>query len=287
MRANPAEYELLRPGSLAAVLALLADSPGQYTPIAGGTELMVQLAAGRLRTRRLVDIFGLPELTRIDVTSHEITLGAGVTYTTLRRHPDLARELPLLVQAASWTGALANQNRGTLGGNLVNGSPAADTPPALLAYAAELTLGSARGTRRLPYAGFHTGYKQNVLAPDELVLALHLPRASYTHGYLRKVGARNAQAISKVALAAVANLEQGLIRDCRIGLASVSHSPYRCRAAESALNGAPVDLAAARAALLAEITPLDDIRSTARYRAHVAANLLDEFLTQLAAKGAA
>ncbi len=287
MKAEPAEYELLRPGTLTAVLALLASAPGEYTPIAGGTELMVQFGAGRLRARKLVDVFGLPELTQMVFGEHEICIGAGVTYTALRNSAELAKDLPLLALAASWTGAIANQNRGTLGGNLVNGSPAADSPPALLAYGAEVSLISVRGTRRLPYDAFHTGYKQNVLAPDELVLALHLPRRIYTHSYLRKVGARNAQAISKVALGAVANVVAGCIADCRIGLASVSHAPYRCVAAEAALNGSapgPETSARARAALLAEINPLDDIRSTGKYRAHVSANLLEEFLTELAAR---
>lgn len=285
MKAEPAEYELVRPGSLAGVLALMADAPGAYTPMAGGTELMVQFGAGRLRTRKLVDVFGLPELVRIELGEREITIGAGVTYTTLRRHAELAAALPLLVRAAGWTGAIANQNRGTLGGNVVNGSPAADSPPALLAYGAEISLVSARGMRRLAYADFHTGYKQSVLAADELMLALHLPRRVYTHGYLRKVGARQAQAISKVALGAVANVVAGRVRDCRIGLASVSHSPYRCRAAEAVLNGAelgPETVAQARTALLAEIAPLDDIRSTGKYRAQVSANLLGEFLAELA-----
>lgn len=289
MRADPADYEFVRPGSLTAVLALMAAAPGEYMPIAGGTELMVQFGAGRLRARRLVDVFGLPELTRIDIGDNEITLGAGVTYTTLRQTEQVAGELPLLARAASWTGAIANQNRGTLGGNIVNGSPAADTPPTLLAYGADISLISVRGTRRIAYDSFHTGYKQNVLAPDELVLALHLPRRSYTHSYLRKVGARNAQAISKVALGAVANLVDGRIQDCRIGLASVSHSPYRCVAAEAALNGTLLSqetLAKARAALLAEIAPLDDIRSTGRYRAQVSANLLEKFLAELAVAGA-
>ena len=286
MKANPTEYELLRPGSLSMVLALLAEAPGEYMPIAGGTELMVQFGAGRLRARKLVDIFGLPELTRIELAKNEITIGAGVTYTTIRRSAGLGEALPLLAQAASWTGAIANQNRGTVGGNLVNGSPAADTPPALLAYGAEISLVSAKGMRRVPYDRFHTGYKQSILAPDELVLAMHIPRRVYTHSYLRKVGARNAQAISKVALGAVANLDKGRIQDCRIGLASVSHSPYRCVGAEAALNGFELTqgtIANARTALLAEITPLDDIRSTGKYRAHVSANLLEEFLTQLGA----
>ncbi len=283
MRANPADYDLISPGSLQAVLSLLAAEPNTWTPIAGGTELMVQFAAGRLAQRKLVNINGLPELTQITVTPDEITLGAGITYTTIRNHADIARDLPLLARAAAWTGAIANQNRGTLGGNLVNGSPAADSPPALLAYAADVSLISLRGTRRIPYADFHTAYKVTALAPDELVLAVHVPRATYTHQYLRKVGPRNAQAISKVALAGVLTLTEGLITTARIGLASVSHSPFRCRNTEAALLDqtlTPAVIAEARAALLAEIAPLDDIRSTARYRNQVSANLLEEFLTQ-------
>lgn len=285
MRSNPADYDLVRPRSLPAVLALLAAQPGVYTPIAGGTELMVQFGAGHLLSTKLIDIFNLPELNAITVTPHEITLGAGVTYTTLRNHPDIARDLPLLALAASWTGAIANQNRGTLGGNIVNGSPAADSPPALLVYRAELSLISARGTRRIPYSTFHTAYKKNVLAPDELILAIHLPRTFADHTqYLRKVGARNAQAISKIALAAIATCPQGIVQNCRIALASVSHSPFRCYATEKLLNGAPLTQALileAQTTLKSEIAPLDDIRSTAAYRSQVSANLLIEFLTQL------
>jgi len=281
MRANPADYDLISPGSLSAVLALLAEQPNTWTPIAGGTELMVQFAAGRLAARRLVNINGLPDLMQVTVAADEIIIGAGVNYTTIRNHVEISRDLPLLARAASWTGAIANQNRGTLGGNLVNGSPAADSPPALLAYAAEVSLVSVRGTRRIPYADFHTAYKVTALAPDELVLAVHVPRTTYTHQYIRKVGPRNAQAISKVALAAVANITDGIVTEVRIGLASVSHSPFRCRNTEAALLDQAVSaatIAEARAALLAEIAPLDDIRSTARYRNQVSANLLEEFL---------
>jgi CO/xanthine dehydrogenase FAD-binding subunit len=288
VRANPSEYELVSPGSLESVLALLAREPGEWTPIAGGTELMVQYGAGRLRPRRLVNIFGLPELTQIAATSDSIRIGAGVTYTAIRNHAGIAEKLPLLARAASWTGAIANQNRGTLGGNIVNGSPAADSPPALLVYEATLEVISVRGTRRIPYGEFHTGYKQSQLAPDELVLAVDVPLpATGLHQYLRKVGPRNAMAISKVALAALARLEDGKVRVPRVALASVSHSPYRCVKTEALLNEAaltPDTIPQARAALIAEIAPLDDIRSTAKYRSYVAANLLEEFLTQLGAR---
>ena len=285
MRANPADYDLVSPGSLNAVLSLLASEPGKWTPIAGGTELMVQFGAGRLRARKLVNIFGLEELTAISVTPDAIRIGAGVTYTTIRNHAGICETVPLLARAASWTGSVANQNRGTLGGNLVNGSPAADSPPALLAYEAFVDLISVRGTRRIPYAEFHTGYKQTQLAPDELVLAIEVPTpAPGLHQYLRKVGPRNAMAISKVALAAVAGLDANRIRNPRIGLASVSHAPFRCWNTEAVLSDSsfsPALITQARAALIAEITPLDDIRSTGKYRAHVATNLLNEFLHQL------
>ena len=285
MRANPADYTLIAPGSLEAVLTLLAQHPGLYTPIAGGTELMVQYNAGRLVARHLISIHNLPELTAITCDEKELILGAGVTYTTLRHHPVVAETFPLLARAATWTGAIANQNRGTLGGNLVNGSPAADSPPALLAYGAELTLTSLRGTRRIPYHTFHTAYKQTALAPDELVLAVHLPQQAYTCHYLRKVGPRNAMAISKVALGAVATVSAGVFTRVRIGLASVSHAPFRCRQTEAALldcTPTPDTLAVAKRALLAEIAPLDDIRSTALYRQQVSVNLLAEFFAEVA-----
>ena len=281
MKAVPTDYDLRSPGSLPAVLDLLATEPGVWTPFAGGTEIMVAFAAGRLSQRRFVNIFNLPELNEISSTETTISIGAGVTYTALRAHPAVQQHLPLLVRAAGWTGSVANQNRGTLGGNLANGSPAADSPPALLAYEAEVEIISAQGSRRIPYAAFHTGYKRNALQPTELLRAVHIPiPAPGTHGYLRKVGPRNAQAISKVALAATARLTNGLILEPRIGLASASHAPCRCPETEACLAGKAPSAALtaeAREHLLAEITPLDDIRSTARYRAAVAANLLAEF----------
>ena len=285
MKAVPADYQLVSPGSLPAVLNLLAQEPGVWTPIAGGTELMVQFGAGRLKPRHLVNIFGLPELTKVTLTPDSIIIGAGVTYATLRNNPEVSGVLPLLSRAASWTGSPANQNRGTLGGNLVNASPAADSPPALLAYNASLELVSAHGTRRVPYSDFHTAYKQSLLGSDELVLAIHIPRPpAGAYQYLRKVGPRNAQAISKVALGAIGSLVDQRIQGVRLGLASVSHAPFRCRQTEAMLNESPLTpatIAEARNALVAEITPLDDIRSTGRYRTQVAANLLEEFLQQL------
>jgi CO/xanthine dehydrogenase FAD-binding subunit len=285
MRSNVTQYELVAPATLDAVLQILADSPDHYTPIAGGTELMVALGAGRLQPKRLVSLWNLEELRFIEDTPDAIVIGAGTTFTDIRNHALITDEFPLLTQAASWTGSIANQNRGTIGGNIVNASPAADTPPALLAYDAELTLISARGARTLPYRDFHLSYKKTALAPDELLHSITILRhfGSYIQ-YIRKVGTRNAQAISKVAIAALARMKNGVIEDIRIGAASLRETPARLTTTEQALLNQPVTtstIAAARAAIQTEARPIDDIRSTAKYRATVAANLLEEFLHTL------
>jgi CO/xanthine dehydrogenase FAD-binding subunit len=285
MRSDPAEYELVSPANLGAALALLADQLKEWLPIAGGTDVMVQFAAGTLGARKLLSIWNLPELRRIEVLPEEIRIGASSTYSDLRGNETIAREFPLLVSAASWTGGIANQNRGTLGGNIVNASPAADSLPALLAHEADLILVSGRGERRVAYVEFHTGYKTMQLAPDELIRAICLPRrfAGYI-SYARKVGARNAQAISKVSIAALGRIENGLLEDVRIALGSVAPVPIRLRQTEQALRGKPLDGAAAalaRKSAVAETRPIDDIRSTARYRAAIVSNFVGEFLETL------
>jgi CO/xanthine dehydrogenase FAD-binding subunit len=287
MRAQPAEYELVVPGSLPAVLALLAESPGQWLPIAGGTDVMVQYSAGKLPARKLVSIWNLPELRRIDNLADEIQIGAGCTYTDLRESQVINREFALLSTAAGWTGGIANQNRGTIGGNIVNGSPAADSLPALLVYEAELLLVSKRGERRVPYSSFHTDYRKTQLAPDELIRTICLRKQfSEYYAHTRKVGARNAQAISKVCLAALGRLSKGVVEDVRLAMGSVAPVPLRLRKTELVLQGKRIDRALlnlARTTAIAEVQPIDDIRSTARYRAAVAANLVAEFLEQLSA----
>src|SRR5207253_5652948 len=171
----------------------------------------------------------------------EVTLGALTSYTEVQSHDILRKEFPMLGQAAKETGGIAIQNRGTLGGNIVNASPAADSPPALLAYDAELELMSANGSRTIPYHSFHTGYKQMNMRPDELLRAIRLPRSGkqFTH-YYRKVGTRKAQAISKVCFAAVGRTEGNQIAEARIALGSVAPVPIRCRKTESALNNKPI-----------------------------------------------
>lgn len=285
MRSNPSEFEFVAPKSLGAALRLLAESNREWLLVAGGTDVMVQFAAGALGSRKLLSIWNLPELRRIDVLPGEAHIGAGCTYTDLREDVTVAEEFPLLAQAASWTGGIANQNRGTLGGNIVNASPAADSLPVLLVYDADLILVSTRGEHRVPYRDFHTGYKQMNLAADELIRAVCLAkRYSKYVSYARKVGARSAQAISKVCIAALGRVEKGAIEDVRIALGSVAPTPIRLAETERLLRGKRLDAAAvtlAQKMAAEEIRPISDIRSTAEYRAAVVKNLVAEFLEKL------
>lgn len=259
MRAYVPDYELIAPRSLAHALELLPD----YRPLAGGTDVMVLFEAGKLEHRRWMSIRHLKELCGIEESPEFITMGALTTYTDVRGHVLLATEFPTLGEAAAVTGGIATQNRGTIGGNIVNASPAADTPPALLVYGAQVELVSVRGSRWISYAQFHTGYKQMDLATDELLARIRLPRVSHERQYYRKVGTRRAQAISKICFA-------GAIRGdrVRVGLGSVAPVPVLVEGDRSSI----------RHKLEQAISPIDDIRSTARYRHTVALNLLKEFL---------
>lgn len=285
MRAYVPDYELITPPTLPAALQLLAREPGVWRPFAGGTDVMVMFEAGKLSHQKYLNLWRLDDLRGILVTPETITLGALTTYTQVRANEVLQAEFPLLCKAAGVTGGLAIQNRGTLGGNIANASPAADSPPALLVYDAEIELVSVREARWVKYDGFHKDYKQMDLQPDEIIRRIRLPRrASQGLHYYRKVGTRQAQAISKVCFAAWAEVEEGGIRDVRLALASVAPVPLRCHATENALRGQPLGTNTsqqARAALAQEISPISDIRSNERYRQQVALNLLDEFLVRL------
>ncbi|MBI5366286.1 MAG: FAD binding domain-containing protein [Planctomycetes bacterium] len=297
MRAYLPAYDVLCATSLEDGLRQLAATP-TLRVLAGGTDVMVLLEAGDLPPGKFLSIWGLPELRGIRVADDAVTLGALTTYAEIAEHAVLEREFPLLCRAARANGAVAIQNRGTLGGNIMNASPAADSPPALAVYGAELELAAAaRGARRVAYDGFHTGYKRMDRRPDELLTAIRLPRRPGTGGgagggelhYYRKVGTREAQAISKVVIAAYGRRDPatGAIAECRIAFGSVAPTVLRARATERAILGRMPDAAAAvaaRAAASAEVTPIDDIRSTARYRRAVAGNLAAEFVARLAAE---
>ena len=285
MRGYVPTYSIISPAKLAEALDMLTLDNGAWKPFAGGTDLMVLLEGGRLAHKNYVNIWNLQELRGIEVTDSQVTLGGLTTYTEVQSHQVMQQEFPMLCQAARETGGIAIQNRGTLGGNIVNASPAADSPPALLAYDAELELVSKAGARRIPYSEFHKGYKQMDIRPDELLRAITLPRQTkgLTH-YYRKVGTRKAQAISKVCFAAVAGVKDGNLDHARIALGSVAPIPLRCFKTENAVNGQPLNdqtIAAAKQSLANEISPIDDIRSTKDYRLQVSLNLLEDFLARL------
>ena len=287
MRAYLPAYEMETPRDLAAALSRMASESGVWQAFAGGTDLMVLLEAGKLPHRKFLNIWNLAELRGIAVTAKHVTLGALTTYAEVQRNEILLREFPLLCRAAAETGSVATQNRGTLGGNIANASPAADSPPAMIVYGAEIEVVSARGMRWVPYASFHTGYKKMNLGADELVRSIRLARrGAEWKQYFRKVGTRRAQAISKVCFAGAGRVENGRIAEVRIALGSVAPTVLRAARAEEILRGQRLEDAALRQAaqdaLGAEIAPIDDMRSTGRYRRNVARNLLAEFLEVLA-----
>ena len=286
MRAYLLAYEMETPRDLATTLERLAAEPGVWRAFAGGTDLMVLLEAGKLPHKKFLNIRNLGELRGIVVAAEHVTLGALTTYAEVQRHEVLAREFPLLCRAAAETGSVATQNRGTLGGNIANASPAADSPPALIVYNAEIEIVSAGGVRWVPYGSFHTGYKRMNLLAGELIRAIRLPRsAAGWKQYFRKVGTRRAQAISKICFAGAARVEAGRIADVRIALGSVAPTVLHAVRAEELLRGqrlGSVDWRGAQDALSVGIAPIDDMRSTARYRRLVARNLLAEFVETLA-----
>lgn len=275
----PAEPPVESPETLTDAYRLLTDGGGGWRALAGGTDLLVQIT-GELGPPpdRVLDIWGLDELRGITLEGDELVIGALTTYTDLR-HSALVDELvPALTAAAATIGAAQIQNRGTVGGNLVNASPAGDTLPIWLATDAQIVLGSASGERMVAAAAFFTGYRKTARRDDELVLRVRVPLLPRRHVRFRKVGTRRAQAISKVVLSlSWITAEDGAWRDSRVALGSVAATPIRAPGTEAALDGRhPIRTTADAAveALEAEITPIDDVRSTADYRKMVSGRVL-------------
>jgi CO/xanthine dehydrogenase FAD-binding subunit len=260
---------LLQPKSLGDALKMLRDE-GPLTPLAGCTDLYVALNFGTLRDTRFLDIWRLEDLRTIRAARGVLAIGALTTFTELVRSPIVRKRLPMLAAAAREIGGVQIQNRGTIGGNVVNASPAGDTLPVLAAADAIVVLQSAEGIRRVPFAAFYTGYRQTVRRSDELVTAIEIA-AVRGRQFFRKVGTRAAQAISKVVMAGVAG------ESPRIAFGSVAPTVIRATRTEAAL-ARRVPLDEAQRVLAAELSPIDDLRSTADYRRTVAVNLLARFI---------
>jgi CO/xanthine dehydrogenase FAD-binding subunit len=284
----PAEPPIDLPGHLFEAYALLAAAHAAgtpATPIAGGTDLMVQIT-GELRDppARLLDLSRVEALRGIALQDGALVLGARTTYTEIRRSALCREHLPVLCEVAATIGAAQIQNRGTLGGNVANASPAGDTLPILLATDAAILVGGQRGEREIAAADFFTGYRTTALEPDELILHVRFPLPKGREVRFRKVGTRRAQAISKVVLSlAWRNLGGTGWTDVRLALGSVAPTPIRASATEAVLEGAmPTPEVADRAAetLAGELEPIDDVRSTAEYRRIVAARVLHRLLRE-------
>ena len=260
-----------RPRDLTEALAALSDPAA--VPVAGCTDLLVvDTATGRSHAA-VVDLLGVPELRGIRSDGDAVDIGAATTFAELRRNQDVRDHAPILAEAAATIGGWQIQNRATLGGNIANASPVGDSLPVLLALDAELVVAGANGERRIPYADFHLGYRRTALLPGELIVRVRLPRASPgVVQHFRKVGTREAQAISKVVVAFSALPSGGRLTSVRLAAGAVAATPVRLRRTEALLEGAtPVARTAQRAAEEArgEVTPIDDVRSTARYRSFV------------------
>jgi len=279
----PHEPLVTSPRSLSDAYDLLAS--GNWTPIAGGTDLMVRIT-GEIGEppERLLDIWHLDALRGISLSVDAgLVIGALSTWTELRRSALVLRYLPVLAEAAATIGAAQIQNRGTIGGNIVNASPAGDSLPVLLAADASIVLGGPRGERTVAVADFWTGYRQTKRAADELVLRIVVPLPDGRRVRFRKVGTRRAQAISKVVMSVAWREDAGIWRDVRVALGSVAATPVRIPAAEVVLEGSPPDAATAdraAAAIQAAISPIDDVRSTAVYRREVSGSILHRLLRE-------
>jgi xanthine dehydrogenase small subunit len=268
MRTAISRLELLQPRSIRDALRMLRDD-GPLTPLAGATDVFVAVNFGTLDSTRFLNLWALESLRRITLREGTLSIGALATYTSLIRSRLVRRHLPMLASAAREVGGMQIQNRGTLGGNVANGSPAGDTLPVLAVAEAVVLLRSVDGERRVPFGEFYTGYRASVRRPDELIVAFEIPPLEGRQ-WFRKVGTRAAQAISKVVMAAVRGPRP------RIALGSVAPTVIRLSAVERALSqGANMDEASRR--LDEDISPIDDLRSTGAYRRDVAANLLRRF----------
>src|SRR6478672_5434040 len=277
----PAEPPIDTPRTLFEAYERLAA--GASRPIAGGTDVMVAIT-GELGPipERMLDLSRLEELRGISLEQGALVLGARTTYTEIRRSTVCHEHLPGLVDAAATIGAAQIQNRGTIGGNIANASPAGDTLPVLLAADAAVLVGGQRGERGIPISAFFLEYRKTALAPDELILQVRIPLPAGRALRFRKVDTRRAQAISKVVMAlGWRDLGTAGWNDVRVALGSVAATPIRATATEAILEGArPTPEVADRAAetLAGELEPIDDVRSTAEYRRLVAARILHRLL---------
>jgi CO/xanthine dehydrogenase FAD-binding subunit len=268
VRTAVSTLELREPRSLREALIMLDDEPG-LIPLAGATDLFVALNDGTLPGNAFLNLWGLGALRRIGVRGDVLSIGALATFTSIARSRAVRAHVPMLATAALQVGGIQIQNRGTIGGNIANGSPAGDSLPVLAAVDAQVVLKSLDGERRVPFTGYYTGYRRSVRRPEELIVAVEIDALEGAQ-WFRKVGTRAAQAISKIVMAAVRATRP------RVAIGSAGPTVLRLHRVEEALAaGRSIDEAVE--ILEQEIAPIDDLRSSAVYRRRVAGNLLRRF----------
>lgn len=267
--------DFLRPAGWEEALAAKAEHP-TAVPIAGGTDVMVEINFDHRRPEYLMDLNRIGELREWAVGDEHVRLGASVPYTQIMEH--LRTELPGLALASHTVGSPQIRNRGSVGGNLGAASPAGDAHPALLSAGAEVEVESVRGVRRIPVEEFYIGVKRNALAPDELIKAVHIKKASGPQQF-SKVGTRNAMVIAVCAFGIALHPDS---RTVKTGIGSAAPTPLRARVAEDFLNAALEEggfwdngkvITPSIAKQFADLAsgacnPIDDVRGTAKYRRH-------------------
>ncbi|MEQ1917847.1 MAG: xanthine dehydrogenase family protein subunit M [Elusimicrobiota bacterium] len=283
MRGDAKSMTVLSPRTAAEAVKTYAKVP-MAIPFAGGTDLMVGWNLGLMNGRAVLDLSRVAEWKKITVVSDGVDLGSLVTHADIQKHPVLRKRFPLLVAACATVGAAQIQNRGTIGGNIANASPAGDTFPALAVYEATVRVVGPNGRRAIPMSEIFAGVKKTTLKPGELIEAVFLPFTDKTptRGVFRKVGTRAAQAISKTMFAGLIwTAKNGELTEARLAFGSLAPTVKRLYAAEEFLRGRrlnEVSIAAAAELLTNDVSPIDDIRSTREYRLTVSRNLLVAFL---------
>ncbi|MCI0525056.1 MAG: xanthine dehydrogenase family protein subunit M [Acidobacteria bacterium] len=276
---------VVSPASLDEAYEYMAEFGSHAKIIAGGTDLMVLMNGGQLDHKEFIDIWRLNELRGVSDEGETIRIGALTTFTQLIKSPLIQRHIPALAAASRTIGAIQIQNRGTIGGNIVNASPAGDSLPVLAAFDAEVEIGSIRGVRRAGFNHFYSGYRKTVMEPDEILLAIRSRKLKPNErSFFFKVGARRAQAISKIVIAVNAEITGDVINSIKIGLGSVAPTVIRAIQTESLLTNASLsetNIDQARNAISLEVAPITDVRSTEHYRRQITGNALAKILRSL------
>ncbi len=273
--------------SLSHALELLSPADPLIRPVAGATDVILRLHAGRLAARQLVSIADLPELTFIASEPDALRVGAGTPITDLLAHPEVQAELPAAVQSGREFASPQIRNRATLGGNLGNASPAADMIPPLIAFGSTVTLRSARGQRTLPVEELFLGMGKTALAADELITEVKIPRRGKWFQAFAKFGSRSANIISVVNAALCLKLDGDRISQARVAYGSVAPKPLRASAVEKALTGQKLTEALVEQvgeAVRQDAKPIDDVRGSRRYKLHLVISATQDALAQALAR---